>query len=62
MTLTARIQRLFPTREAAFGYLTLRGFLYLPGGWENGLWAADLDFDGAQFIVTAWLRAPKIAA
>lgn len=62
MTLTTRIQRLFPTREAAFGYLTLRGFLYMPNGWENGRWTADLDFDGAQFIVTAWLRAPKLAA
>jgi hypothetical protein len=34
----------------------------MPSGWENGRWAADLDFDGYQFVVTAWLRAPKLAA
>jgi hypothetical protein len=61
MTLTTRIKRLFPTREDAFAYLTLRGFLFMPAGWENGRWAADLDFDGSQFVVTAWLRAPKHA-
>jgi hypothetical protein len=62
MTLTTRIKRLFPSREDAFAYLTLRGFLFMPAGWENGRWAADLDFDGHQFVVTAWLRAPKQVA
>jgi hypothetical protein len=62
MTLTTRLKRLFPTREDAFAYLTLRGFLFMPAGWENGRWAADLDFDGHQFVVTAWLRAPKQVA
>lgn len=61
MTLATTLKRLFPTREDAFAYLTLRGFLYMPGGWENGRWAAELDFDGAQFVVSAWLRAPKAA-
>ena len=62
MTLTTQLKRLFPTREDAFAYLTLRGFLFMPVGWENGRWAADLDFDGQQFVVTAWLRSPKKAA
>jgi hypothetical protein len=61
MTLTTQIRRLFPTREDAFAYLTLRGFLFMPGGWENGRWAAELDFDGARFVVNAWLRAPQAA-
>lgn len=61
-TLTTRIQRPFQTREDAFAYLTLRGFLFMPSGWENGRWSADLDFNGNQFVVTAWLRAPKKAA
>ena len=61
MTLTTTIKRLFPTREDAFAYLTLRGFLYMPSGWENGRWAADLDYDGGRFVVSAWLRAPMAA-
>jgi hypothetical protein len=62
MTLTTRIKRLFPTREDAFAYLTLRGLLFMPGGWENGRWSAALDHEGQLFRVTAWLRAPKKAA
>lgn len=61
MTLTTSIRRLFASREAAFTYLTLRGFLYLPTGWENGRWAAELGFDSGQFVVNAWLRAPQAA-
>ncbi|HEY3920022.1 MAG TPA: hypothetical protein VGL83_19680 [Stellaceae bacterium] len=61
MTLNTHIKRFFPSREDAFAYLTLRGFLFMPGGWENGRWIADLDFDGDRFIVTAKLRAPKAA-
>ena len=61
LTLTTKLKRLFPTREDAFAYLTMRGFLFMPAGWENGRWAADLEFDGHQFAVTAWLRAPKAA-
>jgi hypothetical protein len=62
MTLTTSIKRLFPTREDAFAYLTLRGFLFMPHGWENGRWAADLDYDGLSFVVNAWLRPPKAQA
>jgi hypothetical protein len=62
MTLTTQIKRFFPNREDAFAYLTLRGFLFMPSGWENGRWVADLDYDGSQFIVSAWLRAPRKAA
>jgi hypothetical protein len=61
MTLTTQIRRLFPSREAAFTYLTLRGFLFMPSGWENGRWAATLDYEDDQFVVNAWLRAPKTA-
>ena len=61
MTLMTQIKRLFSTREDAFAYLTLRGFLFMPEGWENGRWAAELDYDGAQFVVNAWLRGPKAA-
>ncbi len=62
MTLTTRLKRPFSTREDALVYLLLRGFLFMPAGWENGRWAADLNFDGHQFVVSAWLRAPKQAA
>jgi hypothetical protein len=61
MTLTTQIKRLFPSREAAFTYLTLRGFLFMPSGWENGRWTATLDYEADQYIVNAWLRAPKAA-
>jgi hypothetical protein len=61
VTLSTQIRRLFPSREAAFTYLTLRGFLFMPSGWENGRWTATLDGEQDQFVVNAWLRHPKAA-
>jgi hypothetical protein len=61
MTVPTEIQRQFPTREEAYAYLSMRGFLHMPCGWENGRWAADIDHEPGRFTVTAWLRAPKAA-
>lgn len=56
MTCNAELMRRFPTRVEAVAYLVSRGFLCLPGGWQNGRWAATLKNAGDAFIVSIWLR------
>ncbi len=56
MTCDAAIMRRYPTRVEAVAYLVSRGFLCLPGGWQNGRWAATLKNAGDAHIVTIWLR------
>ena len=58
MTCQAQINRFFPSYDEAFGYLTSRGFLCLPRGWENGLWAASVQKVGPRVQVFVRLRAP----
>jgi hypothetical protein len=57
MTYYAEMKRQYDTREAAYAYLASRGFLFLPGGWANGRWAATLDKVDSGFILRIWLRA-----
>jgi hypothetical protein len=61
MTYLTEMKRRYPTREEAYAYLASRGFLFLPGGWANGRWAATLDVANGEFIVSIWLRAAKAA-
>jgi len=61
MTCEAEIRRRYGTRDDALRYLAARGFLCLPHGWENGRWAATLEADRKEFIITIWLRAQKAA-
>lgn len=61
MTYSAELKRRYSSRDEACKYLTSRGFLCMPEGWENGLWAATLDCQGDQAVVTVWLRAQKAA-
>ena len=61
MTYSAEIERRYSTREEAYAYLASRGFLFLPGGWSNGRWAATLDKVDSRFILRIWLRA-QVAA
>ncbi len=61
MPIPTELHRQFPSRDAAYAYLSMRGFLFMPNGWENGRWAANLDCDAGKVTVTAWLRAPKAA-
>jgi hypothetical protein len=61
MTCNAEIKRRYRTREEAYAYLASRGFLFLPSGWGNGRWAATLDMDNNEFMVTIWLRAQEAA-
>jgi hypothetical protein len=61
MTCSTEISRRYSTREEAYGYLASRGFLFLPNGWENGLWAATIEQVNGQYIIKAWLRSAKAA-
>lgn len=62
MTYQAELRRYYPTRQAAHAYLAARGFLFLPDGWANGLWAATIDSaPGGGIAVTIWLRARAAA-
>ncbi len=61
MTYTTAMTRRYQTREEAYAYLASRGFLFLPGGWENGRWAATLDMANGAFIINIWLRAQEAA-
>jgi len=58
MTCSAEINRMFPTYRTAFDYLTSRGFLYVPRGWENGRWSASVETAGNVVRVSVRLRAP----
>jgi len=57
MTCKAEINRRFPSYNAAFDYLTARGFLCMPRGWENGRWSASVNPEGRQILVAVKLRA-----
>jgi hypothetical protein len=61
MTYCAEMKRRYHTRGEAHAYLASRGFLFLPGGWANGRWAATLDKVDSVFILHIWLRA-QVAA
>lgn len=62
MTYPAKFRLYYPTRAAAHAYLAARGFLFLPEGWANGLWAATIDSAlGGGIVVTIWLRARAAA-
>ncbi len=61
MTCNAELKRRYRTREEAYRYLSSRGFLFMPSGWENGRWAASMDSDNTGFVVTIWLRAQQAA-
>lgn len=57
MTCKAELRRAFPTYGAAFRYLTARGFLCVPRGWENGRWHASVEPMGGQVLVFVQLSA-----
>jgi hypothetical protein len=57
MTCKPEINRTFPTYRNAYDYLTSRGFLCMPRGWENGLWFAAVEPAGGQIHVLVRLRA-----
>ena len=57
MTCKAEINRAFSSYSAAFAYLTSRGFLCVPRGWENGRWHASIELEGRQILVSVRLRA-----
>jgi hypothetical protein len=61
MTYSTEIKRSYATREQAFGYLSGRGFLCTPRGWENGRWAAIVEHVKGKFYVTVWLRESAAA-
>jgi len=53
---TSELKRHFPTRSAAYQYLSSRGFLFLPSGWANGWWRATVDMDGVDYVVVIRLH------
>ena len=61
MTCVAELKRRFATPDAAFAYLTMRGFLCLPTGWENGRWAATVERTSLGVVVSVWLRLGEVA-
>jgi hypothetical protein len=61
MTCNAELTRHYATRAEAHAYLASRGFLPLPGGWQNGRWTATLKAEGTGFVVTVWLQVRKAA-
>ena len=61
MTCLAELRRRFATPDAAFAYLTMRGFLCLPTGWENGRWAATVERTSHGILVTVRLRLGEAA-
>lgn len=63
MTCKPEITRRYRSRAEAELYLAARGFLCLPGGWQNGRWAAMLEGSavGAAVTVTIWLRGAAAA-
>ena len=61
MTCDAELRRRYHTRDEAFRYLSSRGFLSLPKGWANGRWAATLESENHEFVVTIRLQAQEAA-
>jgi hypothetical protein len=57
MTCNAEINRMFPSYRAAFDYLTSRGFLCMPRGWQNGRWHASVESEGDRVFVAVRLSA-----
>ena len=57
MTCRAELKRSFTSYTAAFDYLTMRGFLCVPRGWENGRWRAVVAHTDAGIEVFVQLRA-----
>jgi len=57
MTCRAEINRSFPSYHNAYHYLTSRGFLCLPRGWQNGRWQASVVSDGLRILVNVQLCA-----
>ncbi len=60
MTCPAEINRRYPTRDEAWGYLASRGFRCTTAGWRNGHWVAAVERDTLGFRVRACL--PSVAA
>ena len=56
MRCDAELRRNYPSREAAFRYLASRGFLCASSGWENGRWAATLEYASGIYDLRVWLR------
>jgi len=57
MPCKAEINRTFPTYRNAYDYLTSRGFLCMPRGWENGRWSALVEPANNHIHVLVRLRA-----
>jgi hypothetical protein len=57
MTCNAELVRRYHTRDEASRYLASRGFLFLPNGWANGRWVANLERENNEYTVTVRLPA-----
>ncbi len=62
MTYPAEIDRRYPSRDEAWGYLAARGFTCTTAGWRNGRWVASVERETFGFHVRALLPAAHATA